>query len=152
MSESSYRRTDLATEQLQVAIELFLSGRRYVSALTLAGAAEEILGKAPVQRGLTTVLDHEYRITGLVEEALRGQPYKRKEFVSRKNRVRNAPKHMPSDIESTVTADLEDESLWMIVRACDNYQRLDLPPSAFLDNFENWFWTYVVGEDYQSCE
>ncbi len=35
----------IAESQLETAIELYVSGRCFISALTLAGAAEEILGK-----------------------------------------------------------------------------------------------------------
>jgi len=45
MPQYTFDRLQLAVEQLDVAIELFRSGRSDVAALTLAGAAEEILGK-----------------------------------------------------------------------------------------------------------
>jgi hypothetical protein len=60
MAKQSYQRIDLATEQLDVALELFLSRRSFVSALTLAGAAEEILGKA-----LGSGLNHVQKATRL---------------------------------------------------------------------------------------
>ena len=43
--EQTYNRVDLANEQLDDAISLFLKGR-FASALMLASAAEEILGKS----------------------------------------------------------------------------------------------------------
>lgn len=51
MSEQTYARVDLATEQLDMALVLFLEKHSYVSALTLAGAAEEIFGKALAHQG-----------------------------------------------------------------------------------------------------
>ena len=44
--KQTYNRLDLATEQLDAAISLSLERKSFVSALTLAGAADEILGKA----------------------------------------------------------------------------------------------------------
>jgi hypothetical protein len=46
VADQTYNRVDLAAEQLDVALSLFLENQSLVSALTLAGAAEEILGKA----------------------------------------------------------------------------------------------------------
>lgn len=46
MNKLQKTRINLGIEQLDVALELFLEERSYVAALTLAGAAEEILGKA----------------------------------------------------------------------------------------------------------
>ena len=45
MAEQTYERIELAKEHLDLALDLFLSKRSMVSALTLAGAAEEILGR-----------------------------------------------------------------------------------------------------------
>jgi hypothetical protein len=58
-------RVDLAIEQLDVALELFLSDRSDVSALTLAGAAEEILGRALALQGKLAAIDEGY---GQVDE------------------------------------------------------------------------------------
>lgn len=46
MKKAQKAQIDLAIEQLDVALELFLEGRGIVSALPLTGAAEEIFGKA----------------------------------------------------------------------------------------------------------
>jgi hypothetical protein len=44
-----------------------------------------------------------------------------------------------------VAVDLEEAALWMIVRACDNYRRLQLPCTARMLEFENRFYEYVIG-------
>ena len=46
MAEETYERLFLAKGQLDTALELFLDQRNYSSAITLAGAAEEIFGRA----------------------------------------------------------------------------------------------------------
>lgn len=145
MHEQIYQRTNIAKEQLEVAIELFLARRSFVSALTLAGAAEEILGKALTQRGKETTLEHEHSVVAPFTELIRKQPYSRKDFVAEKNRVRNAAKHLEVEGKATFCADLEDEALWMIVRAIDNYRRLGCEPTALMEEFDNWFYANVVG-------
>jgi hypothetical protein len=44
--QSELTKIDVAVDQLDWAIRLFLDHRAYVAAITLAGAAEEILGRA----------------------------------------------------------------------------------------------------------
>lgn len=144
----SYQRIDLAREQLDVALEIFLSRKSHVSALTLAGAAEEIFGKTLTQCGEKTTLQHEHSIIAPVEELLRHKPFNWKEFIAEKNRVRNAAKHMNDETESFVMADIEDEALWLIVRACDNYRRLGLEPTLVMLEFDNWFFENIVGLEY----
>ena len=145
MSEEIHDRVALATEQLDVALELFLSERSFVSALTLAGAAEEVLGKALTLRGEKTTLQYEHTVIAPVEKFLRCQTLTWKVFIEEKNRVRNAAKHMDGQGQLTVHADLEDEALWLLVRACDNYNRLDLPTTDRMTEFNDWFHTNVVG-------
>ena len=59
MTDQTYDKLDLATQQLDDAISLFLK-RQFVSALTLAGAAEEILSKALSHRGEQDSLERKY--------------------------------------------------------------------------------------------
>lgn len=141
MAAQEHKKIDLAVEQLTVALELFLARRSFVSALTLGGAAEEVFGKALAQN----TLQDEYTFLEPVNKLLRRKPYEWKEFVSEKNRVRNAAKHMQDPSQSSVIADIEDEALWMLVRACDNYKRLELAPIPQMQQFEEWFYENVVG-------
>ncbi len=148
MPHQTYQRVELAAEQLDVALELFLSGRSFVSALTLAGAAEEILGKALVHGNQEPWLEQEYDIVAEPEKIRRGEPYKYKYFLKEKNRVRNAVKHMPDASSSSIDTNMEDEALDMIVRARTNYRLLSLPSTRQMDQFDSWFSTNVVGIDY----
>ena len=143
--EKTHDRIDLACEQLDCALELFLSQRSYVSALTLAGASEEILGKALCQIGSATTLVATFRLVEPTQTLISGRSYTSKEFQNEKNRVRNAVKHMRDSSELTIVADLEAEALWMIVRACDNYQRLDFPETERMAEFEEWFYKNILG-------
>ena len=143
--EKTHDRIDLACEQLDCALELFLSQRSYVSALTLAGASEEILGKALGQIGSETTLEATFHLVEPTQTLISGRSYTSKEYRDEKNRVRNAVKHMRDSSVRTIDADLEDEALWMIVRACDNYQRLNFPETKRMAEFEEWFHKNILG-------
>jgi hypothetical protein len=62
MSEGAHNKVNLAIEQLETDLSLFLDERSYVSALTLAGAAEEILGMALRVKGIENSLQESYRV------------------------------------------------------------------------------------------
>ena len=48
-----------------------------------------------------------------------------------------------SDI--SIEVDIEDAALWMLVRACDNYRRLNLSPTDQMNAFDDWFNEHVIG-------
>ena len=62
--EQPYNRVCLAAEQLQVALSLFLERKSLVSALTLAGTAAKIFGKALSDSGKQNFLDWKYEEVG----------------------------------------------------------------------------------------
>ena len=71
----TYRRVDLAVEQLGIALRLFLDEHSYASSLTLAGAAEEVLGRAVEHKGGTPTLKLQYEMTAPVDELMRGSHF-----------------------------------------------------------------------------
>lgn len=141
----TYKRVDLAIEQLGVALRLFLDEQSYASALTLAGAAEEVLGKALEHSGRTNTMQYMYDRLAPAMELMKGRQFKKKEFADEENEARNALKHMRTPEEETITADLEVATAWMLSRACDNYNRLDLEKTDDMRRFDNWFWENMVG-------
>ena len=54
---------------------------------------------------------------------------------------------MESASQPSVTLDLEEAALSMIGRACENSDRLGLPRTARMLEFEDWFYEHVVGAD-----
>ena len=144
MADQTYNRIDLAVEQLDVALSLFLEKQSVVSALTLAGAAEEILGKVLSHNGQQNSLEWKYEAVEPTHTMLHQIPLSKADFIRDENRARNAAKHMACASEPSVTVDLEDAALWMIVRACDNSDRLGLPRTTRMLEFENWFYEHVV--------
>ena len=142
MSDQTYDRVDLATQQLNVAISLFLKRKSFVAALTLAGAAEEILGEALSQRGQQNSLELKYEV---MEPILIMRHQTKEDFIEDENRALIAVTHMASASDQSVTLDLEEAAYSMIDRACDNYDLLGLPRTATMRAFDNWFYEHVVG-------
>ncbi len=108
---------------------LFLEYRDYAAAITLACAAEEVLGKEVNRRGRLVALDRR-----VIWYAARD----RKDAIAEANRVRNALKHFGDHEQSDITADLEEAARWMLERACENAHQLELevPRSAA---FGEWY-------------
>lgn len=102
--------------------------------ITLAGAAEEILGKEVGRCGLQIARDR--RLNGYA-------PRDRKAAADELNRVRNALKHFGDVDEPEFTADLEETARWMLERACENaYQLgLEVPRSAA---FGAWYHATLI--------
>jgi hypothetical protein len=140
----TYSRLDLAKEQIEIAIYLFLDLKSYASALTLAGAAEEVIGAELKRRGQQNFLDWKYENVADIHRKLHREELPRKKFIAEENHVRDALKHFDRTDEPDITCDLQDVSLWMIVRACENAKRTGLDIARF-DEFNNWFYEYVVG-------
>jgi len=132
-------RVGLALEQLDVALDLFLEKCSYVSALTLAGAAEEILGKALKRQNRGHALDEWYDQVNDVW----GVP--RKEYIDKTNAARNAAKHLSSQEEMTVDFDVEWEAVWLLVRACENAKRLGYEETERMYQFNEWFSGEFIG-------
>src|SRR5262245_42105721 len=89
----TYGSVSLAVEQLDDALSLFLDEKHYVSSLTLAGAAEEILDRMVKHAGQDTFLDYKYRIIRPLEELFSREAFTPKTLVDRENSHRNAAKH-----------------------------------------------------------
>ncbi len=106
---------DIAKRQLDAASDLHFSGGDYLAVITLAGAAEEILGKLLQRRGDRAMID---RLVELDKEVTGGRPFEtiRKEV----NGTRNSLKHAndPNDDEVTVEP---GEAIAMLGRAVVNY-------------------------------
>ena len=104
---------DAAVHQLDWAIKLFLDSEAYIPAITLAGAAEEILGQTLQKRAVFAQLKAKFAVdTGLAESVI-SQAYL--------NKAKNWLKHWQSlRDEETITLDLEAEAVQYLVRAITN--------------------------------
>ncbi|MBK6854406.1 MAG: hypothetical protein IPG93_23210 [Burkholderiales bacterium] len=145
MATSLRDQVALAAEQLDTAIEMFLAERSDVSALTLAGAAEEILGRVVKLAGSQNAIRQAYEASALTHRCLQGMDLKWQDFADGENYARNAAKHLLHEDKRHIELDLRRAAMWMVVRACANYERLDLVRTDRMRDFDNWFFDHEVG-------
>jgi len=125
----------IANAQLDTSISLYLDGKDLISAITLAGAAEEILGKLVKGSGGKSSLEETVeRLCGMYEAAFEESPDP-KVFADLRNRTRNELKHR--GLSDSVSFDLEREATSMIRRAVANHQALNLPTRELFRAFES---------------
>jgi hypothetical protein len=122
MNTMRLTKLDVAVSQLRLAISLFLEDRELVSVITLAGAAEEILGKLALQAGLTPALTRRTEGTRALFKHLWKSDLGVKPFVDLKNKTRNELKHLVSG--APIEVNLLEEAMRMLDRAVENYRLL----------------------------
>jgi hypothetical protein len=144
MTKETYNRLDLAKGQLDTALELFLDKKNYSSAITLAGAAEEIFGDALRLNNKKPALDNSYDLTAELHTRFHSTTLNKKNYTDKENFARNALKHLQNDKGVSITIDLEEAACWMLVRAIQNGRELNFEFELFQD-FENWFYENIVG-------
>jgi len=132
------KQLEVASVQLERALHLFQEGD-HVCALTLAGAAEEILGKLVQEAGLKTALDEEADLVMAMKWLPPGEK-SRKQYIAFLNFPRNSLKHRITDPAKIMPSKWESVAANMLHRACLNYRRAtgDFPSSdAFYHFFRN---------------
>ena len=119
---------DVARQQLDAAMRLFMEGD-YLSSLTLAGAAEEILGRLCERAGKSVAIEQiiEFHL-GDTDPAL-SDADRRKILLEVLNRPRNAVKHANDPTETHFIVDLAFP-LQMIMRAMPMARALGAPPAS----------------------
>ncbi|MCA8494017.1 hypothetical protein [Burkholderia arboris] len=144
MTVQTCNRVDLAREQLETAITVFLERQSYAAVITLASAAERVMGQALRHAGQQAVMDWKFEAADLVHTTLHGRPLARKTFNDAENRIGNVLRHFDETDAPDFDADLEEAACWMLVRACENAHRLGLTLQGF-DAFNDWFIERIVG-------
>ncbi len=144
MTEIAHDVSCCALRQLEMALRLYFEGEDYYSVTTLAGAAEEILGKLLTAEGKQNAMESDIEDTAKISEALDGvqllpresdtpkeQAQKNqalteltREIVKYANEPRNSLKHwtLGNPVEIVFNAKKEAED--MLERAIRNYWRL----------------------------
>lgn len=130
---------EIAKTQLVEAIGLFLAGK-YLCAITLAGAAEEVFARLLNQQGEISVVEKSFQSIQHIREktdlsVMGGKP--KNEIFNEWNSARNTLKHHGKTDDEIVTINLFDEAYWLIKRGLANAGRLEIPIKNQLD-FENW--------------
>lgn len=131
MTVRAYYRDDLALQQLEVALRLYFEGSDFASAITLAGAADEIFGKLLACEGRDNSLENIKQSVAAIHQKLYNEPIDPKQIADRANRAKNSLKHWDRDQPLIVKLDLAQEASDMLFRAIDNYWALkeELTPS-----------------------
>lgn len=118
----------IAQRQLEVAARLYVESADHLAVLTLAGAAEEILGNLLRRAGQEAMID---RIVEMDRELTGGRDFS--VVNAEVNGARNALKHARDPDEDSVTVE-PGEATAMLARALVNYNRLagQLSPTMLL--------------------
>jgi hypothetical protein len=149
-----------AREQLEVAIDLFLNGKSYVSALTLAGAACGVFEVALKARGEKSMLDSSFEAMdqtqkiapwfGDIKHTLPRED-RLSAFRKRKDLERNLLKHGHDKRKEDRYQrprrhpDLQDAAYDMILRADVDRESLGVAETDNCELFHEWFYEHVVG-------
>ncbi len=122
---------DAASDQLDWSIKLFLDHKAYVPAITLAGAAEEIIGQTLGSEAAFNLLKDLLSIkTGLPPKDV-SQMYL--------NRAKNWLKHWRDmKDEESIEIDLETEAIQYIFRAATNLAAHDKSCTSETPRFIKW--------------
>jgi hypothetical protein len=124
MAQAEYGKFDIAVSQLEAALQLYFAGGDRFPVITLAGAAEEILGRELQSRDQSNALDTDKAATSAISKALFGRSVAPNVVARLANRARNEIKHMDPGGARTVVMDPEDEANAILDRAILNYWRL----------------------------
>ena len=118
---------EIASRQLDTAMRLFLEGD-YLSSLTLAGAAEEILGRLCERAGKTVSAEAVAAFHFTDTDSALTDKERRQVLFEVMNRPRNEAKHA-NDTTVTHFVVERDFPLQMIMRAMPMARELGAPPS-----------------------
>ena len=122
MSSSAFNqmsKTELARSQLEVALHFYMVEQEYPAVITLAGAAEEVLGKMAQAKGLEPSLKRTVRELMEAYKVVWLKDAKESDFADLRNRARNELKHFCSGQD--LRADFEHEAGSMLTRALENF-------------------------------
>jgi hypothetical protein len=129
----SYQRIDLAVNQLETAVQLFICGHDRFSVITLAGAAHAVLSQLVKNSGGKSFVEV------LVEEAgdEKLSPSKMGTHVNNVLFI-NALKHMDKGDDGSVVMDVEECALASILIAIANFVTLRGRGTDFVEAFFAW--------------
>lgn len=87
MHEDTNNRVALAIEQLHVAIDLFLSNTSDASAITLAGAADEILARKATRFGQPQAVEAKHKVMMMLLQHVAREPHPLAVFRREENTI-----------------------------------------------------------------
>ena len=142
-----FNKIDIARQQIERAIDLYLSEQDYISAITLSGAADEILGKIIENQGLSSAYSGISNLMGVIHEEMNREPYSPKEFNDLANGARNHLKHLSGT--ETIEFDPRQEACNMLYRAICNYKVIR---DCGTEEMDRWLKTDVISPAFKIRE
>lgn len=125
------RKIDAAIDQLDWAIKLFLDHKAYVPSITLAGAAEEIIGETLRSEPAFQLLKDSLSAESGLSSSVISQAYL--------NKAKNWLKHWKEmKDEESIEIELETEAIQYIVRAITNLVTHDKSYTSETPRFVDW--------------
>jgi hypothetical protein len=116
-----YTKLDIAECQLNQALKLFISQKDYISAITLAGAIEEILGKLLNSRKVENSLQNWVKTYAGFAKIFAIKDLDKKTIISDANYYRDGLKHITDGNPIGVT---KEAAIEIIERAIQNFVQL----------------------------
>ncbi|SRR6266511_602076 len=135
MAREAYQKRAIAQQQLETALRLHEEGQDLFSVITLAGAAEEILGQMLTERGVTSSLKSLTDAADAMHRVLFKQDVGARQFANRANRAKNSLKHHDPGQPQTLTLDLREEATDMLDRAVTNFWLLEQSATPAMKRF-----------------
>jgi hypothetical protein len=113
-----FSQIEAAERQLDRAISLFISEHDYLCAITLAGAADGILGEALKNKGQ---MNSGEILKGVMKDTFLPQLSHKEISDQHLNKIRNSLKHTTEDHNKVIEHPMDIEAVQVIVRAILNY-------------------------------
>ena len=142
MTAELYKRFDLAANQLETAIMVFLTGGDKFSVITLAGAADVIFCQLVLRQGKENFTDFMLKETN--DTRTRQEAGKE---INDTLRI-NALKHFDKDDDEYVSIDVDECALGAILKAIANYNMLDGKNDKLIQAFLYWVKTNLDPKKY----
>lgn len=139
MHEDTNNRVALAIEQLHVAIDLFLTNTSDASALTLAGAADEVLARKTTRFGQPQAVEAKHKVMTKLLQRVGREPQPLSALRTEENTVRNLLKHLDPNEDENFEGNLRAEAIQKISSACNNFERCGLPLTEKMLAFRGWY-------------
>jgi hypothetical protein len=132
----THNRLEMARQQLETALDLYFNNRDLYSVITLAGAADELFGKALKIQGQESRIEELCRSVAAIYKKLYGEDLDPKMVAERANHARNSLKHWALNQAADVEFDLVEEAKDMLERGINNYWALHGDLTEPMERFE----------------
>ena len=139
------KKFSIAREQLEKAIEIYFEETSLWSCLTLAGAAEEILGRLAEEKNKRSSMNELINAVQGYQKRKFGEADEYKDIKKRITLAKNHAKHHDPDkfsnyneyVDSLLTLDIKEEAESAINRAIDNYWLCEVDLTELMYKFQN---------------